>query len=520
MTAAALGESMTPNRIDHVFAQAALTHPDRTHLVLEDGGTATYAQTYARAAALAGGFAAAGIAPGDRVAGFMRNSREVAEFFVACGIANVIGVALNGMSTKRELVGIFADCEPRGIVAEAGFLDRVPDSAGLHLRVTTQTASPPEGWTDYDALIATASPAQSQAVASADDPAMMIYSSGTTGAPKGILLRHGALVENARMTQSVLKSDARDRHMTILPLFSSFGFAFDFVQVGLLRASVVIQQQFDERQAVELIARHRVSFMAAVPTMLARMFDPGVIGDLDLSCVRLIDVGGGPVAPRLKAMLAEDYGIEVVESYGLTEISPVASVQVPGEERALGSCGAPLPGIECRIMGLDGSLAGVDQPGELQFRGPTLMIGYWNQPELTAETLKDGWLRSGDVGRIDPQGNIHILDRTKDMIVANGFNVYPKEVENVIADLEEVQSVAVVGMNDDIEGERIHGFIVLKPGAVLNERQVLECCTAGLSNYKRPRKVHFIEAMPLTGSGKIRRVQLREMLAGNKEETT
>ena len=511
---------MTSSRIDQVFAAAARETPDRTHLVFQDGATATYAQTYARAASLAGAFAAAGIAPGDRVAGFMRNSREVIEFFVACGIANVIGVALNGMSTKHELVGIFADCKPSGIVAEAGFLDRVPDSAGLRLRVATQTASPPKGWTDYDALIAAASPAQPQSVASADDPAMMIYSSGTTGAPKGILLCHSALVENARMTQSVLKTTAQDRHMTVLPLFSSFGFAFDFVQVGLLRASVVIQQQFDERQAVELIARHRVSFLAAVPTMLARMFDPAITGDLDLSCLRLIDVGGGPVAPRLKAMLADDYGIEVVESYGLTEISPVASVQVPGDASALGSCGAPLPGIDCRVMGLDGSLAGVDQPGELQFRGPTLMNGYWNQPELTAETLKDGWLRSGDVGKVDPQGNIHILDRTKDMIVANGFNVYPKEVENVIAELEEVQSVAVVGMSDDIEGERIHGFIVLKPGAVLNESQVLERCVTGLSSYKRPKQVHFIKTMPLTGSGKIRRVQLRDMLVRNKEETT
>lgn len=517
---------MTPSRIDQVFAAAAREAADRTHLVFEDGTTATYAQTYARASALAGGFVAAGILPGDRVAGFMRNSREVVEFFVACGIANVIGVALNGMSTQRELAGIFTDCTPLGIVAEAGFLDRLPDCAGMRLRVATQTVSAPQGWVDYDTLIAQATVAKPRAEASADDPAMMIYSSGTTGAPKGILLRHSGLVENARMALSVLKTTAQDRHMTVLPLFSSFGFAFDFVQVGLLRASVVIQQQFDEKQAVELIARHRVTFLAAVPTMLARMFDPGVIGDLDLSCIRLIDVGGGPVAPRLKAMLGDDYGIEVVESYGLTEISPVASVQVPADASALGSCGAPLPGIECRVMGLDGSLAGVDQPGELQFRGPTLMSGYWNQPELTARTLKDGWLRSGDVGRIDKQGNIHILDRTKDMIVANGFNVYPKEVENVIAELEQVQSVAVVGVPDNIQGERIHAFVVLKPGAKLSESQVLERCVIGLSSYKRPKKVHFIEAMPLTGSGKIRRVQLRDtlsrndMLSRNRDKTT
>ena len=509
---------MASSRIDDVFATAAREVPEHTHLIFEDGSAATYAQTYSRAAALAGAFVGAGIAPGDRVAGFMRNSREVIEFFVACGIANVIGVALNAMSTRRELAAIFADCTPTGIVVESGFVDRVPEFAGMCLRIATKTDTPPPGWVGYDALIDAATPAKPHAAASGEDAAMMIYSSGTTGAPKGILLSHSALVENARMTLSVIATTAQDRYMTVLPLFSSFGFSFDFVQVGLLRASVVVMQQFEENQAVGLIARHRVTFMAAVPTMLARMFDPGVIGDLDLSCVQLIDVGGGPVAPRLKSMLAGDFGIDVVESYGLTEISPVASVQAPGDASALGSCGAPLPGIEARVMGLDGALATAGEPGELQFRAKTLMRGYWNQPELSAATLKDGWLRSGDVGQIDAQGNIHILDRTKDMIVANGFNVYPKEVENVIAELDAVQSVAVVGVADDIQGERIHGFVVLKPGAQLSEQQVFERCVTGLSSYKRPKKVHFIDEMPLTGSGKIRRLELREMLTQNKKE--
>ena len=511
---------MLPDRIDGVFAGAARDMPDHVHLVLTDGREISYGETYARAASLAGAFLSAGIVKGDRVACFMRNSREIVEFFIACGIANVIGVAINTMSMAREVERIFDDCGPTGIVAENQFLEQVPNGpalAAMHLRVATHMPSPPDGWENYDMLVGHSDPAPQPVGATRDDPAMMIYSSGTTGAAKGILLSHGALVADARMTLQVLQMTSQDRFMTVLPMFSSFGFAFDFLQVGLLRASVVILEQFEERLAVELIERSGVTFLAAVPTMLARMFDGANIDGLNISSLRLIDVGGGPVSPRLKLMLSEDYGAQVVESYGLTEISPVASVQVPGRDNPLGSCGPVLPGIECRVVGFDGTPAKQGEPGELQFASPTVMIGYWNQPELTAEMLKDGWLRTGDVGRIDEHGHIHILDRTKDMIVSNGFNVYPKEVENVIAEIPGVQSVAVVGSPDEIAGEIICVFIVLKPDEKLTGEKVLRHCAKTLSNYKRPKEVRFIDTMPLTGSGKIRRVHLRTMLGKDKD---
>lgn len=512
--------SIVRQRVDEVFAGAARDAADAVHLLFADGRRASYAETYGRAARLAGALAAAGVARGDIVAGFMRNSRELIEFYVACGIAGVIGGAINGMSTAREVDRIFADCTPSAIVAEARFLDRVPPGQlldAMRLRIVTHAPAPPPGWHAYDALIATAPALAAAPEATPEEPAMMIYSSGTTGAPKGILLSHGALVQNAAMTLDVLRNTAADRYMTILPLFSSFGHSFDFLQVGLLRASLVILEQFDERRAVELIDRYRVTFMAGVPTMMARMFDRANIGDRDITSLRLLDVGGGPVSPRLKQMLRQEYGIDVVESYGLTEISPVASVQAPGRDNPLGSCGLPLPGIEVRVINLDGEPARPGEAGELQFRGPTAMLRYWNQPQLTAETLTDGWLRSGDVGKVDEQGHIHILDRTKDMIVSNGFNVFPKDVENAVAELPEVQSVAVVGVPDEIVGEKIHAFVVTRPGRSLSQAQVAEHCRRSLSAYKRPESVHFIDAMPLTASGKILRVRLREMLGRDGE---
>lgn len=505
-----------PMRVDDVFSSAAREAGDAVQLLLADGTAITYAQTYERATRLAGALVSAGVRNDDRVAGLMRNSREIVEFYIACGLAGVIGVAINAMSTEREVDRILADCGASAIVVEARLLERVlssPQVARMGLRIVTQQERVPLGWEAYDALIARSNPVERRDGASPDDPAMMIYSSGTTGAPKGILLRHSALVLNARMTSGVLGTGSTDRYLAILPMFSSFGHAFDFLQAGLVRASTVLMEQFDERVAVDCIERLRVTFIAGVPTMFARMFDPANIAGRDISSLRLIDVGGGPVAPRLKQLLHDDYGLEVVESYGLTEISPVASVQPPGGENSIGSCGAPLPGIEVRVIALDGTPASTGEAGELQFRSPTLMIGYWNQPEATAAALRDGWLRSGDVGKLDERGHIHLLDRTKDMIVSNGFNVYPKEVENVIAELPGVQSVAVVGVPHEISGEWIHAFVVASPDARLTEEEVLRHCTRALASFKRPKRVTFVDAMPLTGSGKIRRVALRELLA-------
>ncbi len=505
-----------PMRVDDVFSSAARDAGDAVQLILADGTELTYAQTHARAARLAGALVSAGVSKDARVAGLMRNSRELVEFYIACGLAGVIGVAINAMSTEREIDRILVDCDASAIVVEARLLERVPSSshvAAMRLRVVTKQHPAPQGWEAYDALIARSQPFEGREGASPDEPAMMIYSSGTTGAPKGILLRHSALVQNAQMTTSALGIRATDRYLAILPLFSSFGHAFDFLQAGWMRASTVIMEQFDERLAVDCIERLEVTFVAGVPTMFARMFEPANIAGRDISSLRLIDVGGGPVAPRLKQMLHDDYGLEVVESYGLTEISPVASVQPPGGDNSIGSCGAPLPGIEVRVVALDGTPARPGEAGELQFRSPTVMIGYWNQPEATAATLRDGWLHSGDVGKLDERGHIHILDRTKDMIVSNGFNVYPKEVENVIAELPGVQSVAVVGVPHEISGEWIHAFVVAGAESRLTEEQVLAHCTRNLASFKRPKGVTFVDAMPLTGSGKIRRVALRELLA-------
>jgi long-chain acyl-CoA synthetase len=506
--------SYLPGRIDELITTQAERRPDAVHLILPDGSFARYADTAARARSLASALSGSGVRPGDRVASFMGNSRELYEFFVACGLLGAIGVPFNTLSTAREIDRIVADCEPRAFIVESRFLDRVAEAslASVGCRIVAQGLA--DGWLSYDETVS-ATPRKNVSADSQQtgQPAMMIYSSGTTGTPKGILLSHQGLVDNARMTAGVLEYRDTDRFITLLPSFSSFGFSFDFAQAALVGAATVILSQFSPERAIDLIDRYRVTCLAGVPTMFARMFDRSMLGSSDVSSLRLIDVGGGPVAVRLKSDLRSIYGIETVESYGLTEISPVASVQPPGRVNEGASCGPPLPGVEVSVVNSAGEPIPVGDAGELLFRCKTTMVGYWGKPELTAETLRGGWLHTGDIGKLDADGNIHILDRLKDVIVTNGFNVYPKEVENTICELDAVQTAAVVGVPHAIRGEDICAFVVPKPGAALAEADIVSHCQKYIGKFKVPRLVVMINEFPLTANGKIQRFELRKRAA-------
>ncbi|MEI6116383.1 MAG: AMP-binding protein [Burkholderiales bacterium] len=508
------------NRIDALFEHNARTLPRKAHLIGVSGVAQTYEQTWLRAQRLAGVMVQAGLPPGARVLALMGNSFELVELYVACSLANVICVPVNLMSTGHEVSRIKADCAPDAVVIQNALLDRILPDFGvesLRLRIVTEGSAP--GWDAYDEALARATPLAQGRSAARGDPVVMIYSSGTTGKPKGILLGEYALIENARMTLSVMRYQQSDVLLTMLPLFSSFGFSYDFLQVALAGATLVLSPRFDPGPVADLVARHRVTALAGVPTMYARLFEHVASSSADVSSLRLIDVGGGPVSDRLKKELVEDFGIDVVESYGLSEIAPVASVQIPGIEQREGSCGPALPGIEVRVV--DGN--GRDQPpgeaGELLFRCDTFMVGYWNQPELTAQTLRDGWLHSGDIGIVDERGEIHIRDRIKDIIVSSGNNVYPKEVENAIIEIPAVQSVAVIGVPDEIRGENIHAFVVLRPGQQLDRDTVIAHCAQMIARYKVPREVTFLDELPLTASGKIRRFELRALARERAAQT-
>jgi len=501
-------------RIDTLFAHNARTLPNTPHLLeVSTAPCQTYAQTYERAARLAQAMVAAGLAPGERVMLLTGNSRELVEIFIACAIAGAICVPVNTLSSAREVLHTALDCTPKQLFVHAQFADRIDAQLARHVPgLKVAIAGPIEGWLGYDEQLAGNEPLAAPLRDDPQDPAVMIYSSGTTGRPKGILLTHSAIVLNAQMTQSVARYQMADRNITLLPMFSSFGYCWDFIMPALAGSSVVILPRFDPEQAWQLVQKHQASILVGVPTMFARLFDPQTLQGKDISSVRLMDVGGGPVSNRLKHDLKRVHGIEIIESYGLSEISPVAAVQIPFDEQRPGSTGPTLPGVEVKVIDEQGHSLPPNTPGELCFRSKTFMAGYWNQPEKTLEAIRDGWLHSGDIGVVDEGGHVYIRDRIKDMIVSNGFNVYPKEVENALCEHPEVQTAAVVGVPDEIRGEVIHAFVVRKDGANVDE-QALLAHTAGLvGKHKIPRGVSFVAELPLTASGKIQRFALREQL--------
>ncbi|MEP1215887.1 MAG: AMP-binding protein [Marinobacter sp.] len=505
--------------IDAIFEQASNESGMRTHLVLTDGSEISYSETFERGRRLASALRQQGVKPGDRVASFMYNCRTLYEFYIGVALVGGIAVPINVQSTAHEVEKLFLDCTPKVVIANGEQALRLPNSlCEQHSVRRLITDGSVEGWADYEETVS-GNPPLDASFSDPESAALIIYSSGTTGQPKGIVLRHRCLIDNAETVIKILGYRQSDRFITLLPSFHLYGYSFDFLYSALVHARMLVLPAFDPEIALDLIERERISVLTGVPTMFSRMFDTSMLEGRDLSSLRLIDVGGGPVSVSMKRRLKDELDIDTVESYGLSEITTVACVQLPGQAAAEGSCGPPLPGFDIRVMLPSGEEAPVGTPGELLFRSPTFMLGYWRQPELTDRTIRDGWLHTGDVGTVDEAGNVYILDRIKDMIVTNGLNVFPKEVENEINEHPAVASVAVIGVPHETRGEEVHAFVVQNPNIETSAESIIAFCEKRLARYKVPRSIFFLDEMPLTASGKIRRFMLRDMAKREKATT-
>ncbi|WP_424470661.1 class I adenylate-forming enzyme family protein [Parvibaculum sp.] len=508
--------------IHNAFEKTAEKYPTGIHLILEDGVFVEYRETISRSLKLANWLRDRGIRTGDRVVALLGNGRELYELYLACSYLNAIAVPVNTQLAPRECADLIADCSPAGIVAEALFCEKVPSAQidnSIAVKLVTRGSFP--GWEPFEEALAEASEEAIATNASGTSAALILYTSGTTGRPKGIVLSHQALLRNATKCRAILQIGHEDRLLAMLPGFASFGVSVEFLQTGLAGATTIILRKFEALEAARLIERYKVTFLAGVPTMFSRLFEPDISAHHNMKSLRLIDVGGGPVSLQLKHDLRHLHGIETVESYGLTEISPTASIQRPGEQNPEGSCGKPLDGFKVEARNPKGKPVAPGKPGELFFKANTLMLGYWRQIETTKETINGGWLRTGDIGKVDKRGNIYILDRAKDMIVTNGFNVYPKEIENVIDELDDVLLTAAIGVPDEISGEKICAFVQTNGPSDLTEESVIKHCKQRLAPFKVPRCIFFVTDLPLTASGKIRRVVLRNDAAARlKAEKT
>jgi long-chain acyl-CoA synthetase len=471
--------------------EALERHGDRDALRFE-GRWHRSGELHERATRLAGGLLELGVEPGDRVVVLMANCPEVGIAYNAIWRTGAVVTPAIFLLPPVELTHIVADSGARLILASPELADNAREAAGGATVVTT------EGFAELEQ----ADPAPIVPPAGADLAALM-YTGGTTGRAKGVMLSHENLWFAGKAGHDSGYVPGMVRSLTALPLSHAFGLLVTVVGFHVREPHAnVLMRWFNPEAWLQLAAEHRTQIAAVVPSMLKLLLaEP--LEDHDLSELRHIVSGAAPLAPELAHELQRRLpNVELREGYGLTESSALVSSSPPGRSR-LGAVGTPVPGVEVRIDEPD-----EDGVGEILVRSPSVMLGYWQAPELTAEVLRGGWLHTGDLGRLDQAGYLHVVDRKKDLIIRGGFNVFPRDVEEALLEHPAVAAAGVVGRPDELHGEEVVAFVELR-GEQVGPDELVAFCRERIGGYKYPREVHVLPSLPLTPVGKLDRKALR-----------
>jgi long-chain acyl-CoA synthetase len=332
---------------------------------------------------------------------------------------------------------------------------------------------------------------------------VILYTSGTTGTPKGAELTHANLVRNCSIAAGLFDMGSHSVTLGALPLFHSFGQTCSMNATISAGGTLTLIPRFDPGKALEIIQRDRVNVFQGVPTMYGAMLHHPERDRYDTSTVELCASGGSAMPVELLRGFEEAFDCKVLEGYGLSESSPVASFNHADRERKAGSIGTPIEGVEMKVVDDDGNDLEQGEVGEIVIRGHNVMKGYWNRPDATEETIRDGWLHTGDMARVDEDGYFFIVDRKKDMIIRGGYNVYPREIEEVLYEHPAVREAAVVGVPDDQLGEEVAAAVALKDGCETTSDELREFVKEQVAAYKYPRKVWFVDDLPKGPTGKI-----------------
>jgi malonyl-CoA/methylmalonyl-CoA synthetase len=448
----------------------------------EDGWTSAQ-ELEERTRLTAGRLAAAGLRPGDRLVLSAGVSLHLVVAYVAALRLGLVVVPVNGAYGEREVRGIVADCRPRAAVFDDAVRARwVQDAAPDPVVVVGPEVALPDG---PEFLLDGVGPS---------DPGLLVYTSGTTGAPKGALLTHGNLLASAEAVRLAWRWSPEDRLVLTLPLFHMHGLGVGLHGTLTAGASAVLRPRFVVDDLLDSAAAHDASLWFGVPTMYGRVAASSRLPELRR--FRLCVSGSAPLSPELFSTVAEQGGQRILERYGMTETVMNVSNPYDGERRP-GTVGFPLPGVELRLA---------ERTDEILLRGPNVMAGYWERPDATAESFtEDGWFRSGDVGAFDADGYLRIVGRSKELIISGGYNVYPREVEDVLRSHPGVADAAVVGVPDATWGERVTAFVEAQG---VSEEALLALSAEQLAPYKRPKQVLFVDALPRNALGKVVKAQL------------
>ncbi|MDA3623882.1 long-chain fatty acid--CoA ligase [Saccharopolyspora sp. WRP15-2] len=501
--------------------------PERDAVVCGDRRL-SYAELGAQADQIANLLVSRGIEPGDRVAISCPNLPEFAAVYYGILKAGAVVVPLNVLLKEREIAYHLADSGARAYFAFEGtpVLQTGRHGSAAFARTASCrdlfviTPEPAEISSIENAETLTRALANQSAefepvVREATDTAVILYTSGTTGKTKGAELTHANMVLNALTANQLFGSTPaqRDTHLVVLPLFHSFGQSINMNAGFSVGATLVLLPRFEAGAALGLLGREEVTVFAGVPTMywaLLGALDDGVEVGRIARNLRLAISGGAALPVDIHEQFEQRFGVQIREGYGLSETSPLAVFSPAGHPPRPGSIGVPVWGVEVELVDEHWNpVAGADRVGEIAIRGHNVMKGYLDRPAATAEVMRNGWFRTGDLARRDDDGFYYIVDRTKDMIVRGGFNVYPREVEEVLMGHDAVSLAAVVGIPDESHGEEVKAYVVLEKTARTTEEEIIAWAKERLAGYKYPRAVEFVNALPMTATGKILKRELR-----------
>jgi long-chain acyl-CoA synthetase len=492
-------------------------HPAESIALISRGKPTDYGSLRDQVARFRTGLIGLGLEPGDRVAILAGNNRYFVVSYLAALSAGLVAVPLNPTNPAAAMVGELRTVGARAVVvgpsgrAVFSGLDRASIPTVEHVigagYVPDGGSSIEELSTEIGAPVVDRDP---------DDPAVLIFTSGTAGAPRAAVLTHRNLLVNIRQTLATggEPTNSSDVLLAVLPLFHIFGLNV-VLGVGLhVGATVLLVERFDPVSALEAVEKHKVTTILGPPTMWAAWAGvPGVDPSV-MSSVRVAVSGAAKLPVEVAQAIEAKFGLHLEEGYGLTEASPVVA-SPRGTDAPPGSIGIPVPGLELRLVDSEGHDVLVGDAGEVWVRGPNVFAGYWDDPEATAAVLtEDGWLRTGDVAVVDDDGYLFLVDRAKDLIIVSGFNVYPAEVEAVLADHPAISASAVVGVPHPYTGEAVKAYVVARPGIPIEEEDVIAFCAERLPGYKCPSKVWFVDDIPRGLTGKTLRFALREQEGG------
>jgi long-chain acyl-CoA synthetase len=486
-----------------ILTDSAKRDPEHVAIKLDDTEV-SYGMLEEATAHFAGALADKGFAPGDRVGIMLPN----VPYFPICyyGVLRAGGVVvpMNVLLKRREVAFYLSDSAARLLFAWEGFAEDAragAQEAGAECVIVSPGS--------FEPLLAGAQPRRDVVDRDPHDTAVILYTSGTTGTPKGAELTHQNLARNAEVSRAMFDLGSETITLGALPMFHSFGQTCGLNATIAGGGTLTLIPRFDPGKALEIIQRDRVNLFEGVPTMYNAMLHHPERERFDTSTLEICASGGSAMPVELMRGFEEAFGCKVLEGYGLSESSPVASFNLRDRERKPGSIGIPIAETEMKVVDDDGNEVPEGEVGEIVIRGHNVMKGYWNNAEATSETVRDGWLHTGDMATVDEDGYFFIVDRKKDMIIRGGYNVYPREIEEVLYEHPDVVEAAVIAVAHDELGEEVGAAVALRDGASATPQELSEFVKARVAAYKYPRRVWLVDELPKGPTGKILKREIK-----------